>query len=117
MKPNYYDDLGVTRDATAEQLKAAWRAAALKHSPDHGGDAQVFRRCRVAYDVLSDPSARAQYDATGEVAPDLLTRILAGIDAELLQARDAFRERRILDGVDHVTKLVRRGAQRFGWKL
>lgn len=60
-----YDDLGVARDATPEELNAAFRRRAKEHHPDAGGDAEAFARASHAIAVLRDPAARAEYDATG----------------------------------------------------
>lgn len=65
---NLYETLGVKRDATPEQIKAAYRRAARKHHPDRGGDREEMQRVNDAYAVLSDPDKRRQYDETGEVA-------------------------------------------------
>jgi DnaJ family protein A protein 2 len=62
-----YGLLGVERGAGAEDLKKAWRRAALVHHPDKGGDPEMFKRIQEAYTVLLDPAARAEYDATGRV--------------------------------------------------
>lgn len=58
----HYDLLGVSRDATAEEIKRAYRAAARIHHPDAGGDADTFKAIGEAHQVLSDPVARAAYN-------------------------------------------------------
>lgn len=64
--PDYYEVLGVRRDATVEQLKAAYRRQALKHHPDKnpGSDeaSDRFKACNDAYTLLSDPDKRPEYD-------------------------------------------------------
>ena len=60
--PTWYDVLGVPRDASAEQIKAAWRAATDKFEPGSGSG--QFRMFSEAADVLLDPERRAAYDAT-----------------------------------------------------
>jgi curved DNA-binding protein CbpA len=60
-----YGDLGVARDATPEEIKAAYRRLAMQHHPDRGGDDDAFKKVQNAYDVLSDLEKRAEYDATG----------------------------------------------------
>lgn len=66
-----YQTLRLGRKATADQIKAAYRKAALKHHPDRNpGDekaAERFQAVKLAYDILSDPARRAKYDATGEI--------------------------------------------------
>jgi hypothetical protein len=48
--PSLWTTLGVTRSATAEELKAAYHKRALETHPDHGGDAEQFRALKAAYD-------------------------------------------------------------------
>ena len=66
-----YDTLGIGSDASPEDVKAAYRRAAMAHHPDRNpGDEEAaarFRAVQEAYDVLSDPEKRAAYDRTGEV--------------------------------------------------
>ena len=57
-----YATLGVTRSATAEDIKLAYRRLAMQHHPDRGGDQARFQEIQEAYAVLSDPQQRAQYD-------------------------------------------------------
>ena len=64
-KSDYYEILGVARDATAEQLKDAYRTLALKYHPDRNKDAGAedrFKEISEAYAVLSDSEKRATYD-------------------------------------------------------
>ncbi|AEE17506.1 DnaJ domain-containing protein [Treponema brennaborense] len=64
-----YAVLGVPKTATADELKKAYRDAAFKYHPDRNpGDAlaeEKFKNINAAYDVLGDPSKRAQYDRYG----------------------------------------------------
>jgi Mce-associated membrane protein len=62
MNPTWYDVLGVRRDATPEQIKAAWRGATDKFEPGTG--AGQFRMFNEAADVLLDPVRRREYDAS-----------------------------------------------------
>lgn len=59
---DYYSVLGVQRDATPDDIKRAYRKLASKHHPDKGGDNATFQNIQVAYDTLSDPQRRQQYD-------------------------------------------------------
>src|SRR5580658_2437110 len=72
VKRDYYEVLGVARDATPEQLKAAYRKLAMQYHPDrNNGDKaaeEKFKEVGEAYSVLSDPQKRQRYDAYGHVA-------------------------------------------------
>lgn len=66
---NYYDILGVSKTATADQIKGAFRKLALEHHPDRGGGKaaeEKFKKINEAYQVLSDPKKRDQYDRFGQ---------------------------------------------------
>jgi len=65
--PSWYDILGVSRDATPGDIKAAWRAATDKFEP--GSGTSQFRLFNEAADVLLDPERRAAYDAELEPLP------------------------------------------------
>lgn len=63
---NHYATLGVPNTATPDAITTAYRALSLKHHPDRqGGDAALMSLVNAAYEVLSDPVARAAYDAGG----------------------------------------------------
>lgn len=59
---DYYSILGVQKTASAEDIKKAYRKAAMKHHPDRGGDQQRFKEISEAYDILSDNNKRMQVD-------------------------------------------------------
>ena len=59
---DYYQILGVNRNASQEEIKKAYRTAAMKHHPDRGGDTNKFKEIEEAYRTLSDDSKRAEYD-------------------------------------------------------
>jgi DnaJ-class molecular chaperone len=63
---SYYDLLEITRDATQEEIKKAYRKMAVKHHPDKGGDEEVFKKVSEAYTVLSDESKKRVYDMGGD---------------------------------------------------
>ncbi|KAK2714876.1 hypothetical protein QYM36_009168 [Artemia franciscana] len=65
---NYYETLGVTKNATDTQIKKAFRKLALKYHPDKNKEAEAaekFKELAEAYDVLSDSKKRKQYDMGG----------------------------------------------------
>lgn len=59
---NFYDVLGVKRDASDKEIKTAFRKLAQKYHPDAGGDEAKFKEISEAYDTLSDPKKRKEYD-------------------------------------------------------
>ena len=68
MKEDHYKLLGVSRDATSEQIKKAFREKALEFHPDRNKDENAdtkFKEANEAYNVLSDPEKRATYDQFG----------------------------------------------------
>src|SRR6476469_3776634 len=64
-KRDYYEGLGVKKDASADEIKKAFRKAAIEHHPDRGGDEAKFKELNEAYEVLKDPSKRQRYDQFG----------------------------------------------------
>jgi molecular chaperone DnaJ len=69
-KRDYYEVLGVSKDATPEQIKKAWREAALKHHPDRNKEnkkaaEEKFKEAAEAYEILSDDQKRQMYDQYG----------------------------------------------------
>ena len=59
---DHYSILGVTKTATPDEIKKAYRKLASQHHPDKGGDTAKFQQIQEAYAVLSDPEKKAQYD-------------------------------------------------------
>ncbi len=73
-KRDYYEVLGVDRNADANAIKRAYRKLAMKHHPDKNPDdakaAELFREITEAYEVLSDPDKRSRYDQYGHAGVD-----------------------------------------------
>ena len=65
-KRDYYEVLGVSKNASADELKKAYRKAAVQHHPDkEGGDETKFKEINEAYEVLKDQQKRQRYDQFG----------------------------------------------------
>lgn len=64
---NLYELLDCTIDATEEELRLSYKKKAMEHHPDRGGDEELFKQIKLAYEVLSDAEKRAKYDATGSL--------------------------------------------------
>ena len=59
---DYYQTLGVDRNATPDQIKRAYRKLASQHHPDKGGDKTKFQEIQQAYDTLGNEQKRAEYN-------------------------------------------------------
>jgi hypothetical protein len=60
--PDYYEVLGVDRTASTEEIQKAYRAAAKRSHPDHGGSVEAMQQVNEARDILADPGRRHRYD-------------------------------------------------------
>lgn len=70
MKKDYYEILGIKKDASKDEIKKAFRVLAHKYHPDKkDGDEAKFKEANEAYQVLSDDQKRAQYDQFGSAGP------------------------------------------------
>ncbi len=93
-KRDYYETLGVSREANQEEIKKAYRKKAKELHPDKNPNSrkkaeEEFKRASEAYEVLSDPDKRAQYDRYGHAGP------AQGFDfnfTDFRRAREAFSE-------------------------
>ncbi|NMF95959.1 molecular chaperone DnaJ [Aromatoleum toluolicum] len=73
-KRDYYDVLGVNRDASDDEIKKAYRKLAMKHHPDRNPDSKdaedKFKEAKEAYEILSDAQKRGAYDRYGHAGVD-----------------------------------------------
>jgi DnaJ family protein A protein 2 len=67
MLKDLYEVMRIPRTATADEIKRAYRKESLQRHPDRGGTTEDFQELQRANEVLSDPQARAHYDATGAI--------------------------------------------------
>lgn len=78
---DYYEVLGLTPEASQEEIKEAFRERALECHPDRVDQdekdeaAEEFHRVREAFEILSDPEKKRQYDTTGEADPSPQSRV------------------------------------------
>jgi molecular chaperone DnaJ len=91
-KRDYYTVLGVSRSASDQEIKSAYRKLALKYHPDRNpGDKQAeeqFKECAEAYAVLADPDKRARYDRFGHAAVSGASSSGGGIDPTIFAEFD-----------------------------
>ena len=73
-KRDYYEVLGIGKNASEEEIKKAYRKMAMKHHPDRNPDSKdaesKFKEAKEAYEMLSDDSKRAAYDRYGHAGVD-----------------------------------------------
>ncbi|MGK2952862.1 MAG: DnaJ domain-containing protein, partial [Thiobacillus sp.] len=73
-KRDYYEVLGVAKNASDEDIKKAYRKMAMKHHPDRNPDdkgaEEKFKEAKQAYEILSDSDKRAAYDQFGHAGVD-----------------------------------------------
>ena len=62
MKRNLYEELGLRKNATQDEIKSSYRSLVKKHHPDAGGETNSFLAIQNAWDTLSDPYKKEEYD-------------------------------------------------------
>jgi curved DNA-binding protein CbpA len=94
MERDHYTVLGVGRNATAGEIKSAYRRLVLQHHPDRSKTAQsaaIFLQLTAAYDVLSDADSRRHYDATAESKRRVMNNFQEPTRPKSTQAESKFR--------------------------
>src|ERR1700742_1474364 len=84
MARDYYEVLGVSRDASADELQRAFRTLARRNHPDVNKDPAAeerFKEINEAYHVLADPETRARYDRFGPDFRQIPDDVAAGVGA------------------------------------
>jgi len=93
-KRDYYEVLGVNRDADEEAVKKAYRRLAMKHHPDRNPDnpksEESFKEAKEAYEILSDANKRAAYDRYGHAGVDQQAGMAGAGGAGFSNFADAF---------------------------
>src|SRR5437870_7534140 len=116
-KRDYYQVLGVERNATGEEVKRAYRKLAVKFHPDKNPDdphaEEKFKELGEAYDVLIDPDKRAAYDRFGHAA---FTQGGAGLGAAFSTIRSRFFGK-FSAAVDSVAESSRHSSAAIGRKI
>ena len=124
MEQDFYEVLGVPRDAKPEEIKAAYRALALRRHPDlNAGDpraAGVFMRLQAAYETLENPYLRARYDLARSVKGREAGPIAVTVAGDVAWAMSTSRTRgtygdRAIDSVGAELMVLVRTPQ--GWKI
>jgi DnaJ-class molecular chaperone len=85
-----YERLGVSRGASTDEIRRAYKDLARVKHPDRGGDADEFKKIQEAHEVLADDDRRRVYDATGATSEDALPRTAGGIPFQFMGGMGPF---------------------------
>lgn len=110
--PDYYKTLGVSRSATADEIKKAFRKLARTHHPDAGGEETKFKELNEAYEVLSDDKKRKLYDQYGTANENQIPQGWGGGGSSGGNAQDIFGGAG--GGWADILESIRRGDGAFG---
>lgn len=107
---NHYETLGVQSNATAEEIKQAYRKLVMQHHPDKGGDAETFKQITNAYETLSDADKKQQYDYqhSGHGGAHVFMNFGGGFDPFediIMQATRSFRQQQPQKNPDAVAEI------------
>lgn len=103
---NPYDILGVSTDADAKQIKAAYRSKAQETHPDKGGSDEAFLAVQQSYEILKDETKRAAYDSTGTTDERYWT-MTETISVLIVTAFEQTMEKHDYNIMDYVAEMVK----------
>ena len=98
---NFYEILEVSEDSTQEEIKEAYKKKVKEYHPDHGGSSEKFIEIVEAYETLSDPKKRKDYDDAGKVKKDkdihsIANRVIQTYFKKFLESGDVIFKRDII---------------------
>jgi len=75
---NFYEVLGVSKDASEDDIKKKYRSLSMKHHPDRGGNKETFQNINAAYQILGDPMKKRNYDM--QMSGNPISQLFGGMD-------------------------------------
>jgi len=105
---NPYHILGISKDASKEEIKEAYRNLAKLHHPDKGGNEELFKLISSSYELLMNDEARIHFDETGQVLRnDFTERFNKFIDSVIIPAIHKVLNVSTVDIVSHIGNAVK----------